>query len=133
MPDFSHHLNHGFSSDRPRRSLVESRDYRERIQLVDGPPVAILGDDQVRKAKRIDRTLLALRMDNGRRRDPGRQKLVQTSSGLLGLTAQRRVELDLTPALGFDVEDGTTGNRDAEHLFQTQSLSTELGLVVIPP
>src|SRR5262249_13428711 len=61
------------------------------------------------------------------------QEFVEFGRGGYRLLPESSATYDLPPAFGADAEDGACGDRDAEHLLQTDGLGTDLDFIVVPP
>lgn len=57
---------------------------------------------------------------------------MQSRGSGYGLLPECFFEDDFSTVLAFEVKDGTGGNIDIQHFFETHGLSTELHFVVIP-
>ena len=60
------------------------------------------------------------------------EQFVKAGDGLLGQGAESGVEGDFATAAGLEVEDGPSGDGNAEHFLQTKGRAEELHVVVVP-
>jgi hypothetical protein len=87
---------------------------------------------QFGKTVRPERTPAALRLQGGARDGASDKELTNCDYGLAGEVTELRREGNLTAAPGLRMEQGASRHVTLEHLLQTESLGTELDIIVVP-
>ena len=93
-------------------------------QFSGGESESIGSTEDFREAGALQRAASTARFENGRRYLSSGEQFMQPLDGMFGFESKRRVERDNSSRLALNVINRPFRDGDAEHLFETKSLST---------